>query len=105
MNRRLIFLQHPARSALKGMTLLEVMIALTIFTTVAFSLVIALDSSFDAAGARNEIDAAMRGLDNHLALLHQGRVLPGETDLPDDGSGIRYRQEVVPQQMLDQKKQ
>jgi prepilin-type N-terminal cleavage/methylation domain-containing protein len=104
MKRRPHFLSSAHRSR-RGMTLLEVVIALTIFTTVAFSLVISLNSTFAAASARNQIDMAVRGLDNHLALLHQGRVLPGETDLPDDGTGITYRQEVVPQQMQDQKKQ
>jgi hypothetical protein len=105
MNRRLISFHRAARKDRQGMVLFEVVTALFVFTLVAFALVIALNGSFDAAKERNEIDAAMRGLSNQLELLHQGRLLPGETDLPDDGSGIRYRREVVQQQMLDQKKQ
>jgi hypothetical protein len=87
------------------MVLFEVIIALGIFTVVAFSLVMALHSAFDAAMDRNEIDVAIRGLNNQLALLHAARVLPGENDLPDDGSGILYHVAVAQEQMLDQKKQ
>lgn len=89
----------------RGMVLFEVITALFIFTLVAFSLVLALDGSFDAATERNEIDVAMRGLENHIALLHATRLLPGETDLPDDGSGILYRETIEQEQLLDQKKQ
>jgi hypothetical protein len=105
MNRRPISLHGAVRKGRQGMVLLEAMTALFIFTVAGFALVMTLDSSFTAASERNEIDAAMRGLDNQLSILHQGRLLPGETDLPDDGSGIRYRREVVQEQMLDQKKQ
>ncbi len=79
--------------------------ALFIFTLVAFSLVMALDSAFDASMDRNEIDVAVRGLDNQLALLHSARVIPGEQDLPDDGSGIQYHLAVSIEQMQDQKRQ
>ena len=87
------------------MVLLEVVIALTIFTVAAFSLVMALDSAFDAAADRNQIDAAIRGLDNQMELLHSARVLPGDNDLPDDGSGITYHLTVAQVQMQDQKNQ
>jgi hypothetical protein len=89
----------------QGMVLFEVVTALFIFTLVAFSLVMALDSSFDAARDRNEIDAALRGLENQMALLHSARVLPGDNDLPDDGSGILYHLKVEQEQLQDQKKQ
>ena len=89
----------------QGMVLFEVVTALFIFTLVAFSLVMALDSSFDAARDRNEIDAALRGLENQMALLHSARVLPGDNDLPDDGSGILYHLTVEQEQLQDQKKQ
>jgi len=85
--------------------LFEVVMALFIFTLVAFSLVMALDSAFDAALDRNEIDVAIRGLENQMALLHAARVLPGETDAPDDGSGILYHVSIAQEQMQDQKKQ
>jgi len=96
---------HRARQARRGMVLFEVVMALFIFTLVAFSLVMALDSAFDAAMDRNEVDAAIRGLNNQMALLHAARVLPGDNDLPDDGSGILYHLTVEQEQLQDQKKQ
>jgi hypothetical protein len=87
------------------MVLFEVLVALTIFTLVAFSLVMALNSAFDAALERNDIDVAMRGLENQMALLHESRLLPGESTLPDDGTGIVYHLSVEQEQMLDQKNQ
>jgi hypothetical protein len=65
----------------------------------------ALDSAFDAAMDRNEIDVAIRGLANQMTLLHAARVLPGDNDLPDDGSGILYHLTVLQEQMKDQKMQ
>ena len=79
--------------------------ALVIFTMVAFSLVVALNSAFDAAHARSQVDLAVRGLNNQLALLHSARVLPGEQDVPDDGTGIAYHISVAQEQMQDQKGQ
>jgi Tfp pilus assembly protein PilV len=97
--------EHRAGRARQGMVLFEVVIALFIFTLVAFSLVMALNSAFDAAMDRNEIDMAIRGLDNQMVLLHSARVLPGENDLPDDGSGILYHVAITQEQMQDQKHQ
>lgn len=91
---------HPPRG---GMVLIEVMMALTIFTMVAFALVLALDRTFDTAMERNEIDVALRGLDNQLQLLHSAPLLTGERDQPDDGSGILYHLSIQPEQMRDQK--
>lgn len=85
------------------MVLMELIIALTIFSTVAFALVLALDGAFTAAEHRNEIDAALRGLDNQTARLHLGRVQPTDKDLDDDGSGITYHLTIQPEQMQDQK--
>ena len=102
MNRRPL---PQLRRACRGMVLFEVVTALFIFTLVAFSLVMALDSAFDAAMDRNQIDLAIRGLDNQMALLHAARVLPGEQDAPDDGSGILYHISVAQAQMNDQKNQ
>ena len=79
--------------------------ALTIFAVVGFALVRALDSAFDAAKDRNQIDMVVRGLNNQLALLHANRVLPGEQDLPDDGSGVTYHLAVTQEQLQDQKNQ
>jgi len=84
------------------MVLFEVLVALFIFTMVAFALVMALNSSFDAATDRNEIDAAGRGLENQMVLLHAARVQPGDNDLPDDGSGILYHLTIVQEQLQDQ---
>jgi hypothetical protein len=95
---------HHRRSR-QGMVLFEVVTALFIFTLVAFSLVMALDSAFDAALDRNQIDLAIRGLENQVALLHAARVLPGEQDAPDDGTGILYHVSVAQEQMQDQKGQ
>jgi len=96
---------HHRCRARGGMVLFEVVMALFIFTLVAFSLVMALDSSFDAATERNEIDVALRGLTNQMELLHSARVTPGDNDLPDDGSGILYHVTVAQEQMQDQKNQ
>ena len=96
---------HRRGRARRGMVLFEVVMALFIFTLVAFSLVMALDSAFDAAMDRNEVDAAIRGLENQMALLHAARVLPGESDLPDDGSGVLYHLTVEQEQLQDQKMQ
>jgi len=102
MNRRAHFFQNRGR---RGMVLIEVMTAFVIFVMVAFALVAALYSSFDAAKDRNEIDVALRGLDNQLAVLHEARVLPGETDAPDDGTGVAYHISIAQEQMQDQKGQ
>ncbi len=99
-----IFRQHGCDSR-KGMALLEVMMALFIFTLVAFSLVMALDAAMDAANERNEIDAVMRGLSNQIEQLHAQRVIPGETDVPDDKSGITYHVSIAPEPLQNQKKQ
>ena len=96
---------HHRCRARGGMVLFEVVMALFIFTLVAFSLVMALDAAFDAAKDRNELDTVIRGLDNQMALLHAGRVLPVDKDLPDDGSGISYHLTVELAPMQDQKKQ
>lgn len=89
----------------RGMVLFEVVTALFIFTLVAFALVVALQSAFDAAMERNEIDLALRGLNNQMALLHSARVVPGESDAPDDGSGVLYHIAVTQEQLQDQKHQ
>lgn len=85
------------------MVLLEVIMALLVFTIVAFSLVEALDSSFDAAISRNEIDQAVRGLNNQMALLHGIHIQPEDQDLPDDGSGFLYHLTITQEQLFDQK--
>jgi hypothetical protein len=105
MNRDAIWQRGQAPRRRGGMVLFEVVTALFIFTLVAFSLVLALDSAFDAATTRNEADAATRGLENQLTLLHAARVLPGERDLPDDGSGIVYHLAITQEPLQDQKKQ
>jgi len=85
------------------MVLLEVVTALVIFSVAAFALVMALQSAFDAAADRNEVDLALRGLNNQMALLHAARVLPGEQDAPDDGSGVNYHIAISQEEMQDQK--
>ena len=85
-----------------AMVLLEVVVALFIFTTVAFSLVIALNTSMDSAAKRNEIDAAVRGLDNRLSLLHVSRMFPVDKDLDKDSYGISYHLTVEPANLKDQ---
>jgi prepilin-type N-terminal cleavage/methylation domain-containing protein len=96
---------HQGRKARQGFVLFEVIVALSIFALVAFSLVVALDSSFNAAMERNEIDVALRGLENQMELLHSARVLPGESDAPDDGTGILYHISVLQEQLQDQNNQ
>jgi len=95
-------LRHDGR---RGMVLFELMLALFVFTLVAFALVMALDAAMKAGSERNEIAAAMNGLNNQIALLHSGPVVPCDKDLPDDGSGIAYHLTIGTEQMQDQKKQ
>jgi len=66
---------------------------------------VALNSAFDAAAERNQINLALRGLDNQVALLHAAQVQTGDQDLPDDGTGITYHLTVMQEQMKDQKGQ
>ena len=87
------------------MVLLEVIAALGVFILVAFSLVMALHAALDAAKLRNEIDTVMRGMSNQLALLHAGRIVPDDRDLPDDGSGFIYHLTIEPEQMENEKHQ
>jgi prepilin-type N-terminal cleavage/methylation domain-containing protein len=93
------------RRAARGMVLLELLVALTIFAVVSLGLVMALHGSFGAAQDRNAADEATRGLRNQLALLHGGTLISGERDADEDGSGIAYHVSVAPEPMLDQKKQ
>lgn len=87
------------------MVLLEVIIAMTIFMLIGFSLVMALKTTMDAALERNKIDTVLQGLENHLESLHASRVAPMDKDLPDDGSGILYHLTIEPEQMQNQKNQ
>jgi prepilin-type N-terminal cleavage/methylation domain-containing protein len=89
----------------RGMVLLEVIIALTIFAVVAFSLIMALDAAFGAAEDRNQLEIALRGLNNQLALLHAGNLILGDQDMPDDGTGVLYHVSVAQEQMNDQNNQ
>ena len=88
-----------------GMVLMEVMFALSIFAVAAMALIIALDSTFDAAADRTRIDLAIRGLENQITLLHSGRLQVSEQDMPDDGTGILYHVAITQEQMKDQKGQ
>jgi hypothetical protein len=86
------------------MVLFEVMIAITVFALAAFSLVVALDTCLKAANARNQAELVIRGLQNQMALLNGTRIQPGETDAPDDGTGIGYHVSVgIDQDLRDQK--
>ncbi len=86
------------------MVLFEVMLAIFVFTLAAFSLVMALNGCLETANARNRIELAVHGLDNQLALLHGTNIQPGETDAPDDGTGVAYHVSVaLAQDLRDQK--
>jgi prepilin-type N-terminal cleavage/methylation domain-containing protein len=89
----------------RGMVLFEVMIAITVFAVAAFALVVALDTCLNAANSRNEVDLVVRGLQNQMALLNGTRIQPGETDAPDDGTGIAYHVSVGLDQNLRDEKQ
>ena len=102
MNRDFSFRFRKSR---RGMVLLEVVAALTIFALVAFSLIVVLSTAMDTAKVRNEVDAVVRGLGNKMALLHASRILATDNDLDDDGSGISYHLTIRPEQMQDQKHQ
>jgi hypothetical protein len=89
----------------RGMVLFELMLALFVFTLVAFSLVLALNAATDAAQERNEIAAVINGLSNQIALLHQGTISSSDKDLPPDGFGIVYHLTIAPEFLKDQKGQ
>jgi Tfp pilus assembly protein PilV len=90
-----------SRRGARGMVLLEVIIALTIFSGVAFSLVMALDAATDAATDRNHIDAATLGLENQMAKISATRVAETQRELPDDKSGITYHLQIAPASLQD----
>jgi hypothetical protein len=96
---------YRGRHVVRGMVLLELMIALFVFTTVAFALVMALDAAMTTAGERNEIAAAVGGLNNQATLLHGSSLVPCDKDMPGDGSGITYHLNVQPDVLKDQKGQ
>jgi hypothetical protein len=83
------------------MVLLEVIIALAIFTGVAFSLVMALDAATDAATDRNHVDAATLGLENQMTKIAGTRLAETIRNLADDGSGITYRLQIAPESLRD----
>lgn len=89
----------------RGAVLFELIIALTVFTLIAFSLMMALSTAFSVAKLRNQVDAATQGLENQLALLHSAQLFPEDKDLDDDGSGILYHRTIAPESVFDQKKQ
>ena len=91
------------RRASSGMVLLELLMALFVFTMVGFGLVLALNNTFDTSFDRSRIDTAIRGLNNQLALLHASRVLVGDRDAPDDGTGFSYHISVTQEVLKDQK--
>jgi len=87
-----------------GMVLFEVMLAITVFTVAAFALVMALNGCLETASVRNRVDLAVHGLSNQMALLHGANIQPGETDAPDDGTGVSYHVSVLlAQDLRDQK--
>jgi len=92
-------------AARRGMVLLELIVALTIFACVAFGLVLALDAGMTAATERNQVDAAVRGLQNQLALIHATRIDALDQDLPVGPDGLQYHLNIQPEQLQDQNKQ
>jgi Tfp pilus assembly protein PilV len=97
------FICRPSRRRRSGMVLFEVLMALFVFTMVGFGLVLALNNTFETSFDREQIDTAVRGLNNQLALLHASRVLVGERDVPDDGTGFQYHVSVAQEVLKDQK--
>ena len=89
------------RSSVHGMVLLEVIVALTIFTGVAFALVMALDAATEAGTDRNRVDAATLGLENRMAQLANAPIAPTKRDLPADPTGVAYHLEITPQTLED----
>jgi type II secretory pathway pseudopilin PulG len=83
------------------MVLLEVIIALAIFSGVAFSLVMALDAATDAATDRNQVDAATLGLENQMAKISSTRLAETQRSLPDNKSGIAYHLQIAPESLRD----
>jgi hypothetical protein len=86
------------------MVLLELIVALTVFALVAFSLVGALDAGMTVAGERDHIDAATRGLANELALLHAGRIDPGNRKWTG-ADDLQYQLTIAPEEARNEKHQ
>jgi Tfp pilus assembly protein PilV len=97
------FAHCPHRPSRSGMVLFEVLVAMFVFTLVAFGLVLALNNTFETTDDRFQIDTAVRGLNNQLALLHASRVLVGDRDAADDGTGFSYHISVTQEVLQDQK--
>lgn len=85
------------------MVLFEVIIALGVFALVAMSLVKALDVCMDSARQREEVETALRGLENQMAQLHNTRLVPSENDVPGDGSDFTYSVKIELAQLRDQR--
>jgi Tfp pilus assembly protein PilV len=94
-------MRSSSHSDLRGMVLLEVIIALAIFTGVAFSLVMALDAATDAATDRNHVDAATLGLENQMTRIASTRLAETQRSLESDGSGISYHLQIAPESLRD----
>ncbi len=97
-------ISRRATRARRGMVLFEVMTAIFIFTVVAFAIVVALDKCLDAAKNRGQIELALHGLQNQMALLHGSNIQPSDTEAPDDGTGIAYHVTVALMQDLRDEK-
>jgi hypothetical protein len=83
--------------------LLELVIALFVFVTVAFGLVLALDAAMTTGRERNEIAAAVNGLSNQMALLHEAPLSVCDKDVPGDETDISYHLVVAPAELKDEK--
>ena len=80
----------------RGIALLEVLLALTLFSLVALGLVRAFTQSMETASLSEHVAEATLGLQNQVDLTLARRLTPGEADLPSDGSGLIYHLLVQP---------
>ena len=87
--------RRPSRPLPKGYVLLEIIIALTVFSISVAGLAAVLHASLDAANLLHRQAAIRRGLD---AILSEARAKPRREDMPlssrDDSLGVEFRTEI-----------
>jgi prepilin-type N-terminal cleavage/methylation domain-containing protein len=90
----------------QGFTLFEVLVALSLFTFVAFSMVELLQTCLDTELAIRKNEVVTQGLRNQLAQVLTSRLQPVETDLPspDTKDKVKYHLSVSKEVLFNQDK-
>ncbi len=90
----------------QGFTLFEVLVALSLFTFVAFSMVELLQTCLDTELAIRKNEVVTQGLRNQLAQVLTSRLQPVERDLPspDTKDKVKYHLSVSKEVLFNQDK-